>query len=99
MEHGAVLLLYKCDGPCPEILDALRAARDRVPIDPLCAASGTDKRIIIMPTPSIPTKVAAAAWGATYTADCIDAPSLDAFITDHYAKSSENICNPGQATF
>ncbi len=96
MEHGAVLLLYKCDPPgCPEIVDALRKVRDEAAADPLCEAG--EKRIIVAPSPTIPTKVAAAAWGKTYTASCVDAPTLSAFVRDNYAKTAENFCAAGQS--
>jgi hypothetical protein len=99
MEHGAVLLLYKCeDAGCPELVDALRAVRDAVPADPLCDPS-IRVRIILAPRPANDVTVAAAAWGATYRADCVDAASLAQFIADHYAKGPENFCDPGVTTF
>lgn len=96
LEHGAILLLYKCDGPCPEILDALRRVRDSAAVDPLCDAD-TQKRIIIAPAPSLETKVAAAAWDAIYRAPCADVPTLEAFVRDHYRKGPEDLCSPGQS--
>jgi hypothetical protein len=95
MEHGAVVLLYKCDPPgCTEIVEQLRTVRDNAAPDPLCAL-GT-KRIIIAPSPDIDTKVAAAAWGKTYQAACVDMPTLEAFVRDNYAKGPENFCNAGR---
>lgn len=97
MEHGAVVLLYKCDavdaGGCPAVLDAFHKVRDEAAPDPLCTA-GT-KRIIIAPSPTIPTMVAAAAWGKTYTAPCVDLPTLSAFVRDNYGKGPEQLCAPG----
>ena len=99
LEHGAVLLLYKCeDAGCPELVDALRAVRDALPADPLCDPS-IRVRIVIAPRPANDVTVAAAAWGATYRADCLDAASLRAFITAHYAMGPENFCDPGQTSF
>jgi hypothetical protein len=96
MEHGAVLLLYKCeDGGCPELVDALRAVRDAIPSDPLCDPS-IRVRVVIAPRPANDVTVAAAAWGATYRADCVDAPSLTQFVLAHYAMGPENFCDPGQ---
>ncbi|MBX3227644.1 MAG: DUF3105 domain-containing protein [Labilithrix sp.] len=90
-EHGAVLLLYKCDPACPEIVEQLREVKTRAPND-----CGGNKRIIIAPAPSIPTKVAAAAWGKTLTADCVDGPTFDEFVANNIAKGPEDICVPGQ---
>jgi hypothetical protein len=100
MEHGAVVLLYKCDPPgCPDIVTQLKKVRDDAAADPSCASFGAegDKRIIIAPSTTITTKVAAAAWGKTYQAACVDAPSLDAFVRDNYAKGPEDLCNPGRS--
>lgn len=98
MEHGAVVIFYDCDpNACvapPGVVEALRAVRDAVPTDPACDPS-IRVRVILAPRPANDVAVAAAAWGATYKADCVDAPSLSKFITDFYAKAPENFCSPG----
>ena len=97
MEHGAVVLLYKCDPPgCPEIVDELKKVRDNAAPDADCIRIGGTNRIIIAPSTTIATKVAAAAWGKTYRAPCVDMPTLEAFVRDNYAKGPENICAPGR---
>lgn len=97
-EHGAVLLLYKCETPCPDVVEALRAVRDRAAADPTCDAQGRPgtKRIIVAPSKTIPTKVAAAAWSATYTAECVDGPSLDEFVRTKGQRGPEDLCFAGQ---
>ena len=103
LEHGAVLLLYKCDAStdasagCPEVVDQLRSIRNAAAVDPSCDTGV--KRIIIAPSPTIPTKIAASAWGYTYQADCLDEPTLTAFVHDNYAKGPEDICAAGRTTF
>ena len=100
MEHGAVVLLYKCDPPgCPDVVDQLKKIRDDAAPDPDCLRVGGTKRIIIAPSTTITTKVAAAAWGKTYQAECVDAPTLGAFVRDNYAKGPENLCIAGRSTF
>jgi hypothetical protein len=96
MEHGAVLLLFNCDDAgCADVVDVLRKVRDEAAADPICAA-GT-KRIIIAPSTTIPSKVAAASWGKTYVAPCADEASLAAFVRDNYGKGSETLCDPGRS--
>lgn len=99
MEHGAVVLFYDCDpSACVApagVVEALRAVRNAVPTDPLCDPA-IRVRVILAPRPANDVPVAAAAWGATYKADCVDAPSLSQFITDFYAKAPENFCAAGQ---
>jgi hypothetical protein len=96
-----VLLLYKCETPCPDVVEALRAVRDRAAADPTCQGQSRPdvKRIVIAPSTTIPTRVAAAAWGATYTADCVDGPTLDEFVKTKGQNGPENLCFAGRATF
>lgn len=96
MEHGAVLLLYKCDAPpCTETVEALRRVREAVPSDSFCDPS-VRVRVIIAQDPLLDVPVAAAAWGWIYKAQCVDEPSMIQFAKDHYAKGPENLCGGGQ---
>jgi hypothetical protein len=104
LEHGAVILYWKCDqpdgsaAPCvapPGVLDALHKVRDDTPTDASCDPS-IRVRIIIVPSTTIDTPIAAAAWGATYHAACADVPTLDAFVHDHYGQGPEQLCAPGE---
>jgi hypothetical protein len=93
MEHGGVVLLYKCEGACPTVVAALSAAFEAVS-DPTCA-DPPKARMVLTPDPLLDTPIAAGAWGATYTATCIDPPSLAAFITAHYRHGREDFCTDG----
>lgn len=97
MEHGAVILAYRCASSCPEVVDLLRSVASKSNSDTLCLQypGGPERRIIITPDPELDTPIAAAAWGATYTATCIDEASLLSFVASHYAKGPENTCYPG----
>jgi hypothetical protein len=100
MEHGAVVLLYRCDSSaaCPEVVKELEDVRAGVTSDSLCVASpgGVNARIVLTPDPMLDTPVAAAAWGATYTATCLDKASLANFIADVYGKGPEATCASGK---
>lgn len=100
MEHGGVVLLYKCDKPegCPDVADAIKIARDGITTDPLCDPA-VRVRAVITPDPLLDTPVAAAAWGFTYKAACVDIPTLTAFANAHQAKGPENLCANGQESF
>lgn len=100
LEHGGVVLFYRCDegGTCDAIVDGLRKVRESLPTDPLCDPS-IRVRVVIVPDPLIDAPVAAAAWGWTYKADCLDLPTLQDFAKAHYAQGTENICAAGVTTF
>jgi hypothetical protein len=95
MEHGAVLMLYKCEpAECASVAASLRAVRNAVPTDLSCDPS-TRVRVILAPRPALDVPIAAAAWGWTYKAECVEPASLLAFIKDHYAQGPEDFCAPG----
>jgi Protein of unknown function (DUF3105) len=99
LEHGAVLIAYKCEGAaCAPLLAGLRAVRDSIPADPTCDPS-LRVRVILAPRPENDVPVEASAWGATYRADCLDPASLRQFVIDRYAKAPEDFCAPGVETF
>jgi hypothetical protein len=97
LEHGAVILYYRCETECPEIVAELRRLRDTMPVDPSCTDFRTRSRVILAPSPTLPTKVAAVAWGAVYTAGCAEASTLEPFMREHYAKGPEDLCAPGRS--
>jgi uncharacterized membrane protein YgcG len=93
-EHGAVVLLYSCPEGCPEVVTTLEQVFDEAPTDATCATLNppVNARMLLAPDPEIPTPIAAAAWGATYTATCIDKASLSAFVERVYRKGPEDTC-------
>jgi hypothetical protein len=101
MEHGGVVLFYKCDADaasCDADVTGLRQVRDAVPADPLCSPP-IKNRIVIVPDPLLDVPIAAAAWGWTYKAPCLDVPTLTQFAKDHVTLGTEDTCAPGKTTF
>lgn len=96
LEHGAIVFVYKCADAngCPDVVRGLQAAADAIPDDPLCSAP-VRVRTVITPDPLLDVPIAAAAWGWTYKAQCLDAPSLAGFARAHYAQGPENLCGDG----
>lgn len=77
LEHGAIALLYNCPQGCADLVAALQAVLDDPPMDPNCAAP----RLLLTPYADMQTKVAAAAWGYTWTANCLDAAAVASLRT------------------
>lgn len=96
MEHGAVVVAYRCetDASCT-LADELRAILDERPDDPRCAGQATRNRMILVPDPELTEPIAAVAWGRMYLATCLDAASLHAFIDAAYGNAREDLCNAG----
>jgi hypothetical protein len=102
LEHGAIVMLYRCDDAgCPDVVSAFDEVAASLPDDPLCTSldDGVRVRTVITPDPLLDTPIAAAAWGWTYTADCIDLPTLEAFAAAHYAQGPEDFCTNGTTQF
>jgi len=97
MEHGAVVLFYNCPegGACDAIVAGFRQVRDAIPTDPLCDPD-IRVRVVIVPDPLLDVPVAAATWGWTYKAECLDLPTLTDFAKAHYAQGTENLCAQGE---
>lgn len=105
LEHGAIDYLYNCalidggaDGGCAALVAGLEKAVAAMPTDPMCDPS-VRVRFVLTPDPLTLRPVAAAAWGWTYQADCIDLPTLEAFAAAHYAQAPENFCTNGTTSF
>ncbi len=94
LEHGAIVISYKCSGGCATELAALQAFVDARPADPACVAP-VKSRIVIVPDPLLDVPFAAAAWGFALTSQCFDLVALGAFIDAHYAMGPENFCFDG----
>ena len=96
LEHGWIVLSYRCSKECPNTVLALEKAFDAVD-DAYCVAHGDPAaRVILTPDPALSTPIAISAWGATYTATCIDAPSIADFIAARIGRGTEMICGGGQ---
>jgi hypothetical protein len=92
LEHGAVVLGYRCEqADCPDVVKALASAF-RNAKDPLC---GSAPRVLMTQDMKLATPIAAAAWGATYTATCIDEASLTEFVNGAIGHGSEAVCGGG----
>ncbi|MBK9072914.1 MAG: DUF3105 domain-containing protein [Myxococcales bacterium] len=98
LEHGGVVLAYRCDEPCPDVVQGLKDVILATPDDEACAAP-VHHRLLLVHDPALPVdvQVAAVAWGVHYTATCLDAPTMAEFIADHYDRAPESFCGDGGA--
>ena len=85
---------------CAAVVQGLRDLMNALPADPICnVEAGVRRRVVLTPDPLLTVPVAAAAWGWTYRAQCLDPGTLDAFARAHYAHAPENECLNGQTSF
>jgi hypothetical protein len=96
-EHGGIPLLYNCPTGCPDIVDQLTAIGTALPQDPACVTEGVNAKWLVTSDPYLPDgiTVAAAAWGWTFKATCVDAERVNAFITARYSMGGPDRYNCG----
>jgi hypothetical protein len=96
MEHGGVVLWYKCTDACPEVVAALEEVYDGAKSDCPLLTNSAHARMVLVADPKLDTPIAASAWGATYTATCIDTESLAGFVAKVYGHGPEpTVCGDG----
>jgi hypothetical protein len=76
-------------------VERARAFIDGLPEDPLCAATSTPRRAILVPAPELESRWAASSWGFTLTADCLNPAALGDFYAAHFGHGPENFCAAG----
>ena len=95
LEHGAVIYWYNCPDGCSDEVAQAEAFIGELPTDPLCAGQGVERRVILVPSPDLPARWAASAWGFTLKADCFDRVGMRSFYDTHYGNGREALCDPG----
>ncbi|HEV7733571.1 MAG TPA: DUF3105 domain-containing protein [Candidatus Binatia bacterium] len=90
LEHGAVVLLHRPDAGS-EVIDALRAAYDAIPLDPKC----THRRAVLTPDPLMPQPFAVVSWGFRMLCDAVDQQAILDFTALHRDDGRESLCAEG----
>lgn len=85
LEHGGVVLSYKCENNESEECKAEESA-----LVDLANSAGVG-RIIVTPDPTQPTTYALRAWRWAYTSDCLDTDSAKDFLLTHIRHGREDI--------
>lgn len=94
LEHGAVVLLHNCPAGCSDVTTAFANLVKAFRGDALCKPA----RFVITPDALLANKIAAVAWGWTFTANCLDANAtqmLSQFVQSHYGNGPEAVCSSG----
>ncbi len=95
LEHGGVVVLYRCDGDCTATRNALVAFVQSIEPEAACIGTGVPRRIVLTQDPLLDVPVAAASWGWTYRANCVDTDSLGAFVRRRTGHAPEDFCTEG----
>jgi len=92
LEHGAVIISYRCAPGCNVDVSAVQAFIDGLTPDNICLSR---KLIVLQPDPHLDVAFAASAWTWTLRADCFDPTAFGQFIDAHYGHGLERVCGDG----
>jgi hypothetical protein len=88
LEHGAVVVLYRCADPCPELPHALRNLYANLPPG-RNAMTGGGARMLIMPYADMDRRIAVIAWGHLLELDRYDEGPIRDFYERHIDRGPE----------
>ncbi|HEY4687843.1 MAG TPA: DUF3105 domain-containing protein [Anaerolineae bacterium] len=86
LEHGAIVVLYKCETPCPDLVQSLGDMLDSFPL-----TKWNNRKIVIVPYQRMSTPLMAVAWDVQMPLDRFDAQALIDFYARHVDQGLEDV--------
>lgn len=71
LEHSSILMQYRCDTPCPHL------------VDQLTAIARAHHEVIVAPNPDLPAPLVLTVWRRMLTLDGFDARHVDEFVATY----------------
>ncbi len=86
LEHGAIVILYKCDQPCPDLIESLRDLLNSFPL-----TRWDNRKAVALPYSKMDVPLMAVAWNVQMPLDEFDAQALIGFYVRHVDQGPENV--------
>ena len=86
LEHGGVVILYRCVTACPDLVQQLRRVYAAAPLSQRYHVA----KLAALPYDDMDHQIAAVAWGYVDEMDAFDSERLLAFYRDHLDKGPED---------
>ena len=86
LEHGGIVLLYRCDTPCPDLVGQLRDLYRTFP-----KGKHGKVKMVVAPDPKIKTPIAVLAWTWINELPGFDRERLLRFYRDHVDRGPEDV--------
>jgi hypothetical protein len=86
LEHGGIVLLYRCDTPCPQLVAQFRDLYQTFP-----KAKNGKVKMVVAPDPKIKSAVAILAWTWIDELPRFDRERLLKFYTAHVDRGPEDV--------
>ena len=96
LEHGAMVVLYRCPEGCgADAQTALGALQQQLPASPLCGfPAGTN--VVVTRFDQMPTPYAAVVWGRAFFLNTLDMAQLTTFYAQSADRAPEPQCAQAQ---
>ena len=86
LEHGAIVVLYQCDQPCPDLVKSLGDMLDSFP-----ESKWGNRKIVIVPYSRMATPLMAVAWNVQLPLEQFDPQALIDFYARHVDQGPEDV--------
>jgi len=86
LEHGGIVILYRCDTPCPELLEKLAGLFDTFP-----KSKYGHVKLLVAPDPKLKTRLAILAWTWLDELEIFDYDRLLRFYVAHVDRGPEDV--------
>jgi hypothetical protein len=86
LEHGAIVILYKCSQPCPDLVKSLGDMLDSFPL-----TKWNNRKIVIAAYGKMDVPLMAVAWDVQMPLDQFNPQALIDFYTRHVDQGPENV--------
>lgn len=86
LEHGAIVILYKCAQPCPDLVQSLGDMLDLFPL-----SKWNNRKIVIVPYSQMDAPLMAVAWNVQMPLDQFEPQALIDFYTRHVDQGPEDV--------
>jgi hypothetical protein len=87
LEHGAIVLLYRCSTPCPDLIAQIRTMYAGLPSGP--GSRGRPARLLALPYDDMDHQIAVVAWGKVRELDRFDREQIVAFYASYIDRGPE----------
>lgn len=92
LEHGAVVVLYRCDDPCPDLVVRFQDLYASLP--PNQNSTSRSPRLLVLPYAGLPAPIAMVTWGESIFLDRFDAEVIRDFYMQYIDRGPE--CRNGR---
>jgi hypothetical protein len=86
LEHGGIVILYRCDSPCPQLIAQLKEVYATFP-----KSKHGHVKLVITPYPKLKTRLAILAWTWIDELTSFDRERLLAFYRAHLDRGPEDV--------